>query len=253
MNDVGKGSEPNRVQALSNWVGSYNTAVGGRPNMLFENSVLGSFSSERQACVRRGRPGRCAVNFGYVNPWRQIQPPAFPKEITDAVHHNKLQAYDLAKGCYLKWELGGRGATDPMPDTYFLGPPMPMGDRLYVLAEKEQELKMVCVEAATGRVLSQQPLASVKDIKLHQNPYRRSQAAHLAYGEGVLVIPTNAGAVFGLDLLSNSLVWAYPYREGGLVDEVPPNIPPWAGGCRHPGFVYPTAGSSNRALTASGK
>jgi outer membrane protein assembly factor BamB/tetratricopeptide (TPR) repeat protein len=229
MNDVGKGSEPNRVQALSNWVSSYNTGVGGRPNMLFENSVLGSFSSDGKRVFAIDDLAVAPINFGYVDPWRGLPAPVYPKEITDAVHHNKLQAYDLAKGCYLTWELGGRGAADPMPDTYFLGPPLPMGDRLYVLAEKEQELKMVCVEASTGRVMSQQPLASVKDLKLYQNPYRRSQAAHLAYGEGVLVIPTNAGAVFGLDLLSNSLVWAYPYREPGALDDVPPNIPPWGG------------------------
>ncbi|HTU93034.1 MAG TPA: PQQ-binding-like beta-propeller repeat protein, partial [Gemmataceae bacterium] len=32
-------------------------------------------------------------------------------------------------------------------------------------------------------------------------------------GEGILVCPTNAGAVFGVNLLENSLVWAYPYRD----------------------------------------
>src|SRR5262249_25590971 len=31
--------------------------------------------------------------------------------------------------------------------------------------------------------------------------------------EGVLVCPTNAGAILGIDLLSHSLVWAYSYRE----------------------------------------
>ncbi len=39
------------------------------------------------------------------------------------------------------------------------------------------------------------------------------QAAHLSFGEGILVCPTNAGAVLGVDLLSHSLVWAHPYRE----------------------------------------
>ncbi|MGH7170133.1 MAG: PQQ-binding-like beta-propeller repeat protein, partial [Gemmataceae bacterium] len=42
---------------------------------------------------------------------------------------------------------------------------------------------------------------------------RRTWAAHLAYGEGILVCPTNTGAIFGVNLLENSLVWAYPYRE----------------------------------------
>ena len=59
---------------------------------------------------------------------------------------------------------------------------------------------------------------------------RRTQATHLAFGEGILVIPTNAGAVFGVDLLSNSLVWAYPYRERDVTPAVP------AGGSAGPGI-----------------
>ena len=41
----------------------------------------------------------------------------------------------------------------------------------------------------------------------------RVQACHIAYADGFLVIPTNAGAVFGVDLISGSLAWAYPYGE----------------------------------------
>ena len=44
---------------------------------------------------------------------------------------------------------------------------------------------------------------------------RRTHAAHLAAGEGILVCPTNAGGLLGVDLLTNSLVWAYGYREKG--------------------------------------
>ena len=40
------------------------------------------------------------------------------------------------------------------------------------------------------------------------------QAAHLAYADGILVCPTNAGVVLGVDLLSHSLVWAHSYRDG---------------------------------------
>ncbi len=39
------------------------------------------------------------------------------------------------------------------------------------------------------------------------------QAAHLAYADGVLVCPTNAGVILGVDLLSHSLVWAHSYRD----------------------------------------
>src|SRR5262249_6646083 len=69
-----------------------------------------------------------------------------------------------------------------------------------------------------------QQLANTKDLKLIQDPLRRVQACHLAFGEGILVVPTNAGAVFAIDLLNGSLAWAYPYREKGS-EEAPPNIP----------------------------
>src|SRR5204863_3972491 len=39
------------------------------------------------------------------------------------------------------------------------------------------------------------------------------RVAPLAYGDGIILCPTNAGAVLGVDLLSHSLIWAYAYRE----------------------------------------
>ena len=53
---------------------------------------------------------------------------------------------------------------------------------------------------------------------------RTSRAAStpcsLAYGEGILVCPTNAGEVFGIDLMTRSLVWSYPYRESAAPDDL---------------------------------
>ena len=65
---------------------------------------------------------------------------------------------------------------------------------------------------STGKLLAMQTLVTTRD-KLEQDIGRRSQAAHLAFGEGILVCPTNAGALLGVDLLTNSLVWAYMYRD----------------------------------------
>ena len=90
---------------------------------------------------------------------------------------------------------------------------MPIAGRLYVLTEKQQELQLAVHRPdASGKVVATQTLAQTKD-KMQQDVIRRMQAAHLSYGEGMLVCPTNAGAILGVDLLSNSLVWAYPYRE----------------------------------------
>ena len=64
-----------------------------------------------------------------------------------------------------------------------------------------------------GKVLSVQTLGTAEQKYQNDVFHRRSQAVHLAYGEGILVLPTNTGAVFGFNLLENSLVWTYPYRE----------------------------------------
>jgi hypothetical protein len=80
------------------------------------------------------------------------------------------------------------------------------------LTEKNSELRLVCVDAVNGEPTWMQRLATARD-RLLLDVSRRVQAVHLAYGEGILVCPTNAGAILGVDLLSRSLVWAFPYRE----------------------------------------
>ena len=73
-------------------------------------------------------------------------------------------------------------------------------------------------------------------------------AAHMAYGEGIIVCTTNAGEVLGVDVLSRGLAWSYPYRE-----QYPANYPliipgggggAFGGGKRPAGLMLPTWKSS---------
>ena len=162
---------------------------------------------------------------------RGVNPnPNINESLKVAINSSKIRAYDMASG-KLKWEQGGKVGNDKaeLHDTYFLGPPLPMAGKLYILTEKNQELRLICLEAATGKLLQIQQLATTRD-KVEMDVARRVQAAHLAYGEGMLVCPTNAGAILGIDLLTNSLVWAFSYREKSDVKEDPapqpdPNFP----------------------------
>src|SRR5581483_137883 len=74
---------------------------------------------------------------------------------------------------------------------------------------------LVCVDPNTGKIIPpMQTLGIVQQQhRVTHDMSRRLNAVHLAYGEGILVCPTNAGEVLGVDLLSRSLAWAYPYRE----------------------------------------
>ncbi len=212
--------ETKTMSAVTNWLNTYvNTPQnpGQRPTIIFENSVIGSLSTDNEYVY--------AVEDLAVPPPPQFQNVGFnpgvnsfgyTQDLTDAIRHNRLLAIQAGSGL-LKWQVPdnrdeGKIKTE-LDDCYFLGPPLPMGGKLYVLIEKQQELRLVCLDPAQkGKVLSSQALATTRD-KMQQDIARRTQAAHLAYGEGVLVCPTNAGAVLGIDLLTNSLLWAYPYRE----------------------------------------
>lgn len=202
-----------RVTYTNNWIQQY---TSGNVNVYFENSTLGSLSSDGQRVYAvddlavppppgaltqfNGWAGQ-AINFGALQ---------------DAVHSSKLAAIDLETG-KLAWELGGKFDKTDLKGSFFLGPPLPLGGKLYVLTEKSGELRLVCLdpprdERGGPAVLWAQSLATVRN-RLVADVLRRTQAVHLSYGDGILVCPTNAGAVLGIDLLSHSLIWAYSYLE----------------------------------------
>jgi hypothetical protein len=49
---------------------------------------------------------------------------------------------------------------------------------------------------------------------LDMGPLRRISACHLAYASGLLVVPTNAGIVLGVDPDDLTIVWAHTYDKG---------------------------------------
>lgn len=230
----GRERDSYKVSAYTTWLG-YFLPSNVRPQILFENSTLATLSTDNK--------------FVYAVEDLALPPPQhmvlfdprlggtnynWGAEVTNAIGHNKLMALDLSKDAKLAWEIGGKDEKAPLSDTYFLGPPLPLNGKLYVLTEKQQEIRLATIDPPTGKVLGLQTLAATKDLKLSQDPMRRVQAAQLAYGEGILVVPTNAGAVFGVDLLSNSLLWAYPYRVKNE-SSPPANLPRF--GVPPPGWV----------------
>jgi outer membrane protein assembly factor BamB len=233
---LGGGTKSNAIHVWMQFYLQPGLQMGVRPGFIFENSTIGTLSTD--------------ANFVYAVEDLQVPPPASPygiefggrgiapgmnhfsPEISDAVQHSRLQAFEIATG-KLKWELGDPSRQDELSDCYFLGPPLPIGGKLYVLTERQQELRLACIDPTpTPRIVAMQTLATTRE-KMQADVTRRTEAAHLAYSEGILVCPTNAGAVLGVDLLSNSLVWAYPYREKAETEEWRPGMargvpPAWA-------------------------
>jgi tetratricopeptide (TPR) repeat protein len=204
--------------AMNDWLDFY---LGGRgknppaqhPQILFENSTVGTLSTDGRfvfAVVDFAVPPLADEILDGIN---NLAKNRYDWEIQDAIQHSHLQAFDLKAGGKLTWELGNSEAKEPLADCYFLGPPLPLGGLLYLLVEKEKELCLVCLDPdARGKLDSIQPLARVPH-SLANDPLRRLQAVHLSYSDGILVCPTNAGIVLGVDVLSGSLTWAYPYAD----------------------------------------
>ncbi|MCE9604177.1 MAG: PQQ-like beta-propeller repeat protein [Planctomycetia bacterium] len=129
---------------------------------------------------------------------------------------NRLAAYELASEGKLVWEIGGPyGMQDPnLADTFFLGAPLPLGDRLYVLAETKGEIRLIVLHAATGKFDWAQQLAvanEAADMNL-----RRTCGLSPSYSDGVLICPTALGAIVAVDVNDRSLLWGFQYPRAGI-------------------------------------
>ncbi|GIW79546.1 MAG: hypothetical protein KatS3mg105_1353 [Gemmatales bacterium] len=189
-------------------------------NVLIENSLLGTLSSDDRmvyAIDDLAIPPHPVWLRSHAN-WRNKPQKEIYGKLTDAIHHNRLQAIEIRTG-KAKWELGGMDErAGEFAESFFLGPPLPLAGKLYILNEKRNgELRLICLQPPTKefgepKVEWMQTLAHMREPLL-ESPARRLHAVHLAYRDGILVCPTNAGAVLGVDLLTHSLVWAHSYRE----------------------------------------
>src|SRR5262249_39899144 len=217
-------------QALTQWIANYKS--GGIGNMLFENSAVGVLTADStnvyavDELALPPHPNWISPNFA---PGLSVD-----KQLKDLIEGNVLIAWDIESG-KMAWELPKR---EPHPDspkpaeedettkevkgTHFVGPPLPLAGKLYVLNEKAGELRLLCLEPTTGALAERpQSLGSPRN-RFKDDVARRLQASHLAYAEGILVCPTNAGVVLGVDLMTQSLVWAYSYRERKAAAAPPP-------------------------------
>jgi outer membrane protein assembly factor BamB/tetratricopeptide (TPR) repeat protein len=123
----------------------------------------------------------------------------------------------------------------------FLAPPLPLNGRLYVPVEQAGYLRLLCLDPSNLVPVPNTTLvapALVWQVKLGRagstlasSPARRTQGAFLAAGDGILVCPTNSGAVVGIDLMSRRILWGHVYKENAT----PPIAKGPAGG--PPGFV----------------
>ena len=251
------------------WLNSYQL-VAGFDSFLYENTTLGSLATDHRLVYAINdlavppHPNMFQINFNNPNMFN-------PQDLRSLVIQNELCAYDLQNG-KLKWDLNNEKDDDPrFKNSHFLSLPISIGGKLYVLNERlidpnqpvpnpfggmgtgiggESELRLICIDPT--KIVNQKPEIVGKpqilgNVMLHnrfvQDIPRRVNAVHLAFGEGILVCPTNAGEVFGIDLMTKSLMWSYPYRENPHQMIGPPIAQ------INPGFPRPPIGGKNVGTT----
>ncbi|HEV3258768.1 MAG TPA: PQQ-binding-like beta-propeller repeat protein, partial [Gemmataceae bacterium] len=197
-----------KMGVLNQWWNFYQQL--NSQSILFENSTLGMISTDGTS-VYAVDDLALPPHPNWLQQFQWGNGPQFGP-LESAVKQSKLVAVELDSGKLL-WEQGGPDGDQELAESFFLGPPLPLGGKLYVLNEKRTELRLLCLDPRRkGAVSWSQTLANIRD-GLDKDVSRRMSAANLAYGEGILVCPTNAGAILGVDVLTHSLVWAQPYRK----------------------------------------
>jgi len=125
---------------------------------------------------------------------------------------NRLCAFELATQGKLIWEIDGAASQGPFKDVFFLGAPLAVGQSLYCMAEtKDGEVFLAVLDRETGQLQWRQQLAELESALLG-GASRKLQASTPSYDAGILVCPTGAGAVIGIDIARNALAWAYRYQ-----------------------------------------
>ncbi len=126
---------------------------------------------------------------------------------------NRLAAYDIRTG-KLKWHVGGSAQEFglPLAGAFFLGPPLPLMDQLFALADVKGEIRLIVLDGRTGKPLWSQQLA-VPDRDILDDPLRRLAGIAPSYADGVLVCPTANRAIVAVELATRSLLWGYSYES----------------------------------------
>ena len=80
--------------------------------------------------------------------------------------HNVLVALDLSKEGKYRWRIGGStGEQEPeLADAFFLGPPLVVGEDLFVIAERNSDISVYSLDQSTGKVLWSQQLGQIDQM-----------------------------------------------------------------------------------------
>ena len=133
----------------------------------------------------------------------------------DSATSNRLKAYDLNTGDPV-WQIGGPETSEPfapeLAGWFFLGAPLPDRGDLFIVGQKENSIRLFCLDPKSGTARWSQQIAFAEE-GLERNLNRRLWSAQLATAHGIVVCPTTVGWLVGVDRSTGTIVWAHRYSE----------------------------------------
>ena len=203
-------SDGNDADILSN----RSDVLSGWHRRIWDDAPYGQMSSDGERVYlinklgyptnRRMLVGRNGINF--PNPF-------------GLKSYNELIALELASQGKRQWMIGGESGDDDtgLSGAFFLGAPLPIDGHLYILAEISGEIRLLMLDAETGKLIWRQPLIHTEESTgtIVRNALRRVAGATPSFGDGILVCPTTAGAVVAVDVATRSLLWGFEYETAG--------------------------------------
>jgi outer membrane protein assembly factor BamB len=249
--DVGASHSPAPQEWLGFYIGTGKRIKGSRPGIFFENTNVGSpYADDKLVYAVKDlqipSPGMPDSANGedveqIYNQWRGVG---------GDFRRNTLSAWGIATG-KLRLELGRSRWQPELASYIFLGPPLAVDHKLYVLALKRTKLseavalfcslhgviprgaiywrtELLCIDPrGTAELIARYPLfmsPGGPDFPVG----RRLRATHLAVVRDTLLCPTDGGLLIGFDIRAGKREWAYDYREkpekrGGKAVATPEN------------------------------
>ncbi|MBW3539024.1 MAG: PQQ-like beta-propeller repeat protein [Planctomycetes bacterium] len=209
MNRFGGGP----VQMVSEYSGG-NGENHQLASLMFLDGTYGFLSSDGQRlytledhAIMLGNP----QNYwgGWWNPAAIVDPYRRDRK------SNRLVAYDLDTGRPL-WAVGGQMMDEPfdlrLAGYYFYGTPTPDGGELFVVGEKDSEIRLFSLDPETGRPNWSQ-LVAYSDAEIEKDLGRRWWTAQVSVSGGMIVCPTTVGWLVAVDRLNHSVVWAQRFAK----------------------------------------
>ncbi|MCA9084064.1 MAG: PQQ-binding-like beta-propeller repeat protein [Planctomycetaceae bacterium] len=158
---------------------------------------------------------------------------------SDLRPNNYLRAYEARTG-RLRGQAGGSvgssgggGQVNPLTGMYFLGSPLVMGDRIYVMAESDQGIFLLQLKATSRRSFNgevdmmpvRSQLLSLPMFPVTDHPVRKQAGLIPSFGGGLLICCACDEQIVAVSAEDHSIRWVYRYAGNVGLPEIGNGLP----------------------------